>query len=38
MNEMDYMNITNGIDAKYVAEYQEVTKGRVISLKKKISI
>lgn len=38
MNEMDYMNLTNGIDAKYVAEYQEVTKGRVISLKKKISI
>ena len=38
MNEMDYMNITNGIDAKYVAEYQEVTKGRVISMKKKISI
>ncbi len=38
MNEMDYMNITNGIDAKYVAEYQEATKGRVISLKKKMSI
>lgn len=38
MNEKDYMNITNGINAEYVTEYQEVTQGRVTSLKKKISI
>lgn len=38
MNEKEFMNITNGIDERYVAEYQDTAKVYDLSRRRKLSI